>query len=267
VFTSFPDGPRSSSPSAVAFDDVNPRRRRRGGIVLNEHGEVVPNPPDEIPSGWTVTTRIVAKDSAGMLDSAAGVVAGGAALSLADVFEALPRGLQRRRFQVETDIVHASDAFERGAALRLCEVTIRECLNIADLAEKSGSVPWDPGVSDPGILAQAARAAADYLRGFSDSSLRMMGTSPAASSNGVGAAGDRAIGDSASVSDRQTAAFDAHQAMKRSYGDALRGAVSAPAPAWSGSSSFGGAAVSDEDRAYSAHEEMKRSISDGWRTR
>ena len=183
------------------------------------------------------------------------------------MFLTLPRGIQRRRHQIEVDILSASDAFERGEALRLAEVTFRELLNIADLAEKGGSVPWDAGVSDPGILAPAARAAADYLRGFSDSALRMMGTSPAAASNGVGAAGDRAIGDSASVSDRQTAAFDAHQAMRRSYGDALRGAVSAPAaaPAWGGGS-FGGAPISDEDAAASAHAEMKRSISDAWRS-
>ena len=69
--------------------------------------------------------------------------------------------------QVETDIAHASDAFERGQALRLCETLIRECLNIADMAEK-GHIPWDAGVSDPGVLAQAARAAADYFRGFSE---------------------------------------------------------------------------------------------------
>ncbi len=244
MLTSFPDGPRSSSPSAVVFDG-HPLPGR--GVLRNERGEIVDGWPDDQPiptDGWS-RRRLTA------LDSAAGVAGGGAALNLEDVFEALPRGIQCRRYQVETDIVHASDAFERGAALRLAEVTIRELLNIADLAEKSGSVPWDAGVSDPGILAQAARAAADYLRGFSDSALRMMGTSPAASSNGVGAAGDRAIGDSASVSDRQTAAFNAHEAMKRSIGDALRGAVSAPAaaPAWGGSSSsFGGAPISDRDR-------------------
>src|SRR5829696_6594404 len=159
-----------------------------------------------------------------MLDSAAGVAGGGAALNLEDVFEALPRGIQRRRHQVETDIVHASDAFERGAALRLCEVTIRELLNIADLAEKSGSVPWDAGVSDPGILAQAARSAADYLRGFSDRGLRMGG--PPAATNGVGAAGDRAVTD-------RDLAFEAHEQMKRSIGDALRGAAPVAAPSWS----------------------------------
>jgi len=100
MITSFPGPVARSSPSAVVFDDDNPRRRRRGGIVLNEHGEEVPNPPDVIPSGWSVTTRIVAKDSAGMLASAAGVAGGGAALNLEDVFEALPRGIQRRRYQV-----------------------------------------------------------------------------------------------------------------------------------------------------------------------
>ena len=62
MFTSFPGPDVPASPSAVAFD-VNPRRRRMGGVVLNEHGEVVPNPPDVIPSGWSVSTRIVAKDA------------------------------------------------------------------------------------------------------------------------------------------------------------------------------------------------------------
>ena len=196
--------PRSSSPSAVFDGHPLPGR----GVLRDQNGNVVDDWPDDkpIPHGWMVSRRLTA------MDSAAGVL-GGAALNLEDVFLALPRGIQRRRHQIEVDILSASDAFERGAALRLAEVTIRELLNIADLAEKGGSVPWDAGVSDPGILAPAARAAADYLRGFSDSALRMMGTSPAASSNGVGAAGDRAIGDSASVSDRQTAAFDAHQAM------------------------------------------------------
>jgi len=158
--------------------------------------------------------------------------------------------------------VHASDAFERGAALRLCEVTIRECLNIADLAEKSGSVPWDAGTSDPGILAQAARSAADYLRGFSDRGLRMGG--PPAATNGVGAAGDRAVTD-------RDLAFDAHEQMKRSIGDALRGGFTVPppssAPAWGSGSSFGGSPISDRDAADDAHAQMRRSISDGWRSR
>ena len=95
---------------------------------------------------------------------------------------------------------------------------------------------------------------------------------PAASaSNGVGAAGDRAVGDGASVSDRQTAAYDAHRAMKASYGDALRGAASAPAvssaPAWGGSSSFGGAPVTDRAAAEDAYDQMRADIGNGWRTR
>ena len=51
-------------------------------------------------------------------------------------------------------------------------------------------------------------------------------------------------------------AYDAHEAMKRSIGDALRGAASAPAaaPAWGGGSSFGGAPVSDRDAAEDAYE-------------
>ena len=110
-----------------------------------------------------------------------------------ETFLALPRSIQRKRHMVETDLAHASDAFTRGQALRLAETLVRELLGIADLAEKGAHVPWDAGVSDPGILAQAARAAADYLRGFSNSALRMMG--PAASApNGAGAAGDRRLG-------------------------------------------------------------------------
>ena len=50
---------------------------------------------------------------------------------------------------------------------------IRECLNIADMADE-GHIPWDAGVSDQGVLAQAARAAADYLRGYMDVAMRSM---------------------------------------------------------------------------------------------
>ena len=49
--------------------------------------------------------------------------------------------------QVEVDIANASDAFERGQALRLAETLIRECLNIADMADQ-GHIPWDAGVAD-----------------------------------------------------------------------------------------------------------------------
>jgi hypothetical protein len=244
------------------LDDDSHRRRRTTGVVLNERGEPVLHWPDVLPDGWSVSRRITAMDAAGVLDSAAGA-AGGAAMNLEDVFLALPRGLQRRRIQVEVDISNAADAFQRGQALRLAETLIRECQNIADMADQ-GHIPWDAGVADQGVLAQAARSAADYLRGYMNVAMRSMaGARPVTAPNGLAAAGDRAVSD-------QDRAFDAHQAMKRSYGDALRGAVSAPAAssaAWGGSGSFGGAAVSDQDRAYSAHEEMKRSISDGWRSR
>ena len=92
----------------------------------------------------------------------------------------------------------------------------------------------------------------------------MAGARPVTAPNGLAAAGDRAVSD-------QDRAYDAHEAMKRSIGDALRGAVSAPAasgaPTWGGSSSFGGSPISDRDAADDAHAEMRRSISDGWRTR
>ena len=161
MLTSFPDGPRSSAPPVQAVDDSH-RRRRMGSVVLNERGQEVLHWPDVIPDGWSVSRRIVAMDGAGMLDSAVGA-AGGAAMNLEDVFEALPRGLQRKRMQVEVDIANASDAFERVAALRLAETLIRECQNIADMADE-GHIPWDAGVADQGILAQAARSAADLRR-------------------------------------------------------------------------------------------------------
>ena len=157
MITSFPDFPRSSSPPMQTRDDDSHRRRRTAGIVLNERGEPVLHWPDVIPDGWSVSRRIVAMDAAGMLDSAAGA-AGGAAMNLEDVFEALPRGLQRKRMQVEVDISNAADAFQRGQALRLAETLIRECLNIADMADE-GHIPWDAGVADQGVLAQAARSA------------------------------------------------------------------------------------------------------------
>ena len=211
MFTSFPDfpgGPRSSSPPVQAIDDDSHRRRRTAGIVLNERGEPVLHWPDVIPDGWSVCRRITAMDAAGMLDSAAGA-AGGAAMNLEDVFEALPRGLQRKRMQVEVDISNAADAFQRGQALRLAETLIRECLNIADMADQ-GHIPWDAGVADQGVLAQAARSAADYLRGYMDVATRSMGGARAATApNGAAAAGDRAVSD-------QDRAYDAHEAMKRS---------------------------------------------------
>src|SRR5215218_7543138 len=173
-----------------AVDDSH-RRRRMGSVVLNERGEEVLHWPDVIPDGWSISRRIVAMDGAGMLDSAAGA-AGGAALNLEDVFEALPRGLQRKRMQVEVDITNAADAFQRGQALRLAEVLIRECLNIADMADQ-GHVPWDAGVADQGVLAQAARSAADYLRGYMNVAMKSMaGVRAATAPNGLAAAGDRA---------------------------------------------------------------------------
>ena len=54
MITSFPDGPRSSSPPMQAVDDVSHRRRRMGGVVLNERGEPVLHWPDVIPDGWSV---------------------------------------------------------------------------------------------------------------------------------------------------------------------------------------------------------------------
>ena len=217
MFTSFLGPVRSSPPVADSFLRPGP------GVLKDEHGRVVDDWPDGRagPAWLGVSRRLTA------LDSAAGVVSGGAALSTEEVFECLPRGLQRRRFQVETDLSRpGGDAFERGQALRLAEMLVRELLNIADLAEQGAHVPWDAGTSDPGVLARAARAAADYVRGFSDSALRMGGARSAP--NGIGAAGDRAIGDS---------------------------------------SSFGGAPVSDRDAAAGAHEQMKRDISDAWRRR
>jgi hypothetical protein len=156
-------------------------------VLRNERGEVVDSWPDDkpVPHGWMISRRLTA------LDSAAGVVSGGAALSVEDVFEALPRGLQRRRFQVETDLSRPGDAFERSQALRLAEVLVRELLNIADLAEQGAHVPWDAGTSDPGVLARAARAAADYVRGFSDSALRMGGARSAP--NGAGDRANRSV--------------------------------------------------------------------------
>jgi len=229
------------------------------GVLRNERGEVVDGWPDDkpLPHGWMVSRRLTA------LDSAAGA-AGGAAMNLENVFEALPRGLQRKRIQIDVDIANASDAFERGAALRLAEVLVRECLNIADMADQ-GHIPWDAGVADQGVLAQAARSAADYLRGYMDVAQRAMaGARPVTAPNGLAAAGGRAVSD-------QDRAFDAHSRMVSDIGSAWRtGGFAAPAPAaapaWGGGS-FGGAAVSDEDRAASAHAEMKRSISDGWRSR
>ncbi len=217
MFLAFP-GPVARSSPSVADGYLRPGP----GVLRNDRGQVIDDWPDDkpIPHGWSISRRLTA------LDSAAGVVAGGAAMSTEEVFECLPRGLQRKRHQVETDLSRPSDPFERGQALRLAEVLVRECLNIADLAEQGAHIPWDSQTSDPGLLARAARAAADYVRGFSDSALRMGGARSAP--NGVGAAGDRAIG---------------------------------------GSSSFGGASISARDGADSAHEQMKRDISDAWRLR
>ena len=176
VFTSFPDfpgGPRSSPPMQ-ALDDDSHRRRRTAGVVLNERGEPVLHWPDVIPDGWSVSRRITAMDAAGMLDSAAGVAGGCGAeprgcFSGAAARHPASQASGRDRHRERLRRLRARGGFAVG------ETTIRECLNIADMAEKSGSVPWDAGVGDQGILAQAARAAADYLRGFSDSALRMMG--------------------------------------------------------------------------------------------
>ena len=197
MITSFPSGPASRSLPSVADGYLRPGP----GVLKDQHGRVVDDWPygEPVPHGWSISRRLTA------LDSAAGVVSGGAALSTEEVFECLPRGLQRRRFQVETDLSRPGDAFERRQALRLAETLVRELLNIADIAEQGAHVPWDAGTSDPGVLARAARAAADYVRGFSDSALRMGGARSAP--NGVGAAGDRAIGDSSSfggapISDR-----------------------------------------------------------------
>ena len=168
--------------------------------------------------------------------------------------------------QVEVDIANASDAFERGQALRLAETLIRECQNIADMADQ-GHIPWDAGVADQGILAQAARSAADYLRGYMDVAMRSMGGARAVTApNGVAAAGDRAVSD-------QDLAFDAHSRMVADIGSAWRtGGFQAPAPAaapaWGGSSSsFGGAAISDRDRAEDAYGQMRADIGNAWRSR
>ena len=132
--------------------------------------------------------------------------------------------------------------------MRLAETLIRECLNIADMADE-GHIPWDAGVRRSGCSGPGGAGAADYLRGYMNVAMRSMGGArPVTAPNGLAAAGDRAVSD-------RDLAFEAHGQMRRSIGDALRGAVSAPAaaPAWGASSSFGGAAVSDRDAADDAH--------------
>jgi hypothetical protein len=132
MFLAFPGPAAPSSPSAVFDGHPLPGR----GVLRNERGEIVDGWPDDepIPHGWMVSRRLTA------LDSAAGIP-GGAALNLEETFLALPRSIQRKRHMVETDLAHASDAFTRGQALRLCETLVRELLGIADLAEKGAHVP------------------------------------------------------------------------------------------------------------------------------
>ena len=84
--------------------------------------------------------------------------------------------------QVEVDLAHASDAFERGQALRLCEMLFRELLNIGDLAA-AGAFLGILACADPASL-QAACSGGGLSGGLCNFALRMMG--PAASaSNGV----------------------------------------------------------------------------------
>ena len=257
MFTSFPGPDAPSSQPTQALDDVSPRRRI-GGVVLNEHGEVVPHWPDDrpLPDRWSISRRLVAMDADVTFAPSTG-------MDVESAFECLPRGLQRRRHMVETDLTNSNDHFTRAQAMTLCEVLAREIQNVGDLAA-AGHVPWDSQTADAATLQAACKSARDYLAGFSDSARRMMGGSPAAASNGVGAAGDRA-----SVSDAD-AAYDAHSRMVADIGSAWRtGGFAAPAPAaapaW-GSSSFGGAAVSDRDRAEDAYDPMRADIGSAWRS-
>jgi hypothetical protein len=212
MFTSFPGPASRPSPSTIAFDGPRPGP----GILRDALGNIVDDRPDDqpIPHGWMISRRLTALDA----DVTFGPSTG---MDVESAFECLPRGLQRRRHMVEVDLAHSSDNFTRAQAMRLCEVLVREIQSLGDLAA-AGHVPWDSGTPDAATLQAACKSARDYLAGYADSALRMMGRSPASASNGVGAAGDRA---------------------------------------------FGGASVSDEDRAAAAHAEMRRSISDGWRSR
>ena len=148
----------------------------------------------------TLPTDVSLMDSEGVVSSCAGQHA----------IQPIPL-----RHQIEVDLAYSTDPFERAQAMRLTEVLCRELQNLGDLAA-AGSVPWDSGTPDAATLQAACKSARDYLAGYSDSARRMMGGSPAAASNGAGAAGDRAP-----VSDAD-AAGDAHRRMVADIGNAWR---------------------------------------------
>ncbi len=127
MFLAFP-GPAASLPTQ-ALDDVSPRRPLRGGIVLNERGEEVTHWPDDrpLPDRWSISRRLVAMDADVTFAPSTG-------MDVESAFECLPRGLQRRRHQIEVDLAYSTDPFERAQAMRLTEVLCRELQNLGDLA-------------------------------------------------------------------------------------------------------------------------------------
>jgi hypothetical protein len=211
VLTSFPDGPRSSSPSAVAFDSPRPGP----GTLRDADGNVVLDWPSNqpIPSGWRVSRSVALLDHASAADT--GTMDGGP-LSVEEAFAALPRRIDRMRQQVENDLAFPSgDAFVRSQGLRLAEQLIREIEGIGERAER-GEVPWDGNSPDPRVMQAAAKACVSYLRGYSRAAAFSGG--PAAPNGAVPYAstyGDRAVSD-------EDLAFGAHREMKAHLSNAWR---------------------------------------------